>query len=591
MNFADFRFRPRLLDTLQGYDRNRLFQDVNAGVTVGIVALPLAMAFAIASGVRPEAGIFTAIIAGFLISALGGSRVQIGGPAGAFIVVIYGIIEDYGLGGLLVSTILAGTLLFAMGVFRLGFLIRYIPVPVVIGFTNGIALLIALSQISDFFGLKIAHMPSDFFAQLQVLAGHAHTVHLPTLLLAASSLVIMALWPKAFRSSDEPPARTPLGSALRTLKPVPGPIVVLVASTLAVTVLNLQVDTIGSRFGGIPQGLPGFALPALSWESAKHLLAPTLTIAMLGAIESLLCARVADNLTGERHDPDQELMAQGVANFVVPFFGGLPATGTIARTVTNIRTGATSPVSGMVHAATLLLIVLVAAPLAANIPLAALAAILMHVAFNMGEWHEFVRMNHLSLNYRILMVATCVLTVVVGITVAVEVGLVLACIFFIYRISALTRIDPVPDSEMPVPPAPGVAVYAVFGSLFFGAVGKLERLADPRVLSHRVLILELHRLINLDTTGLDALENLHRTLEKRGCKLILCGANAQPLSLMRRTGFIDRLGEDNYLPLPGPAVTRANRLAGIDEEAMEETRAAALKFAAMPPGKAAERLE
>lgn len=567
MNFADFRFHPRLLDSTQGYDRNRLFQDVNAGVTVGVVALPLAMAFAIASGVRPEAGIFTAIIAGFLISALGGSRVQIGGPAGAFIIVIYGIIEAYGLGGLLVSTVLAGILLFAMGVFRLGFLIRYIPVPVVIGFTNGIAILIALSQISDFFGLNIERMPSDFFAQIRVLIEHADTVHLPTLVIALLSLLLMVIWPKAFRGEASRMQRAfPRLTAL--IRPVPGPILVLVLSALTVTLFGLQVDTIGSRFGGIPQGLPDFALPAVSWEAAKHLLAPTLTIAMLGAIESLLCARVADNLTGERHDPDQELMAQGVANFVVPFFGGIPATGTIARTVTNIRTGATSPVSGIVHAATLLVIVLVAAPLAANIPLAALAAILMHVAFNMGEWHEFVRMTHLSVNYRILMVATTVLTVVVGITVAVEVGLVLACVFFIYRISTLTRIDPVPENTLPVAPAPGVAVYSVFGSLFFGAVGKLERLSEPGVLPDKALVLELHQLINLDTTGLDALENVHRALEKRGSRLVLCRANEQPLSLMQRSGFLERIGERNYTSTLAQAVLRANRPNEVEQAAI-----------------------
>lgn len=564
MNRFDFRFRPRLLDSMQGYDRKRLFQDVNAGVTVGVVALPLGMAFAIASGVRPEAGIFTAIIAGFLISALGGSKVQIGGPAGAFIIVIYGIIETYGLGGLLVSTVLAGILLFAMGVFRLGFLIRYIPVPVVIGFTNGIAVLIALSQISDFFGLDIARMPSDFFAQLQVLAQQAHTLHLPTFIIAALSLALMVFWPKAFRSEPGLLQRLfPSFTAL--LKPLPGPILVLILSTATVTLFNLPVDTIGSRFGGIPQGLPDFAFPQVSWESAKHLLAPTLTIAMLGAIESLLCARVADNLTGERHDPDQELMAQGTANFIVPFFGGIPATGTIARTVTNIRTGATSPIAGIVHALTLLVIVLVAAPLATNIPLAALAAILMHVAFNMGEWHEFVRMTHLSVNYRILMVATTVLTVVVGITVAVEVGLVLACVFFIYRISTLTRIEPIADDALPVAPAPGVAVHSVFGSLFFGAVGKLERLTEPSVIPQKALVLELHQLINLDTTGLDALENVQRTLEKRGSKLILCCANEQPQSLMRRSGFLARLGEANCVTTLAQAVARANHFAGIDE--------------------------
>lgn len=573
MKRFEFRFRPRLVDSLQDYDRSRFFKDVNAGITVGVVALPLAMAFAIASGVRPEAGIFTAIIAGFLISSLGGSRVQIGGPAGAFIIVIYGIVEAYGLGGLLVSTILAGLLLFAMGLFRLGFLIRYIPVPVVIGFTNGIALLIALSQISDFFGFDIERMPSDFFAQIYVLAQHAHTTHLPTVILAILSLAIMIFWPKGFRDDQSGLIQRKLPTLARYLRPIPGPIIVLVVATLAVVLFKLPVDTIGSRFGGIPQGMPSFALPNLTWDAAKHLLAPTLTIAMLGAIESLLCARVADNMTGERHDPNQELMAQGAANFIVPFFGGIPATGTIARTVTNIRSGATSPIAGIVHATTLLIIVLIAAPLATNVPLAALAAILMFVAYNMGEWREFSRMRELSMNYRILLVATCLLTVIVGITVAVEVGLLLACVFFIYRISMLTRIEPVPDADLPLSPADGVAVYSVFGSLFFGAVGKLERLIESDLAPDKVLILELHQLINLDTTGLDALDSLNRALRKRGTTLVMCAANAQPLSLMKRTQFIERLGEDNYVATLGQAITRANRIAGLDDlpELLDQT--------------------
>jgi sulfate permease, SulP family len=557
MKLPAFHFRPYLIDALKGYNRRRLFQDVNAGVTVGVIALPLGMAFAIASGARPEAGIFTAIIAGFLISSLGGSRVQIGGPAGAFIVVIYGIIETYGLGGLLVSTIFAGILLFLMGMLKLGFLVRYIPVPVVIGFTNGIAILIALSQIKDFFGLDIDRMPSDFFAQVLLLASQAHTAHLPTFVLAGLSLLILVFWPALFRVRSGDVTQRWFPNATRRLKPLPSPIVVLVFSTLAVTLFNLPVETIGSRFGGIPQGLPSFALPQVSWESAKHLLVPTLTLALLGAIESLLSARIADNLTGDRHDPNQELMAQGVANVVTPLFGGLPATGTIARTVTNIRTGATSPISGIVHAFTLLAIVLIAAPLAASIPLAALAAILLHVAFNMGEWHEFVRMSHLSLNYRILMVATAVLTVVAGLTVAVEVGLVLACVFFIYRISNLTRIEPILAASMPIAPASGVAAYSVFGSLFFGAVGKLESLLDPVSGPDKALVLELHQVINLDTTGLDALETVHKTLQKRGCRLVLCGLTAQPLSLVQRSGFLDRLGHENCVETLEQALIRA----------------------------------
>jgi len=562
MNISSLRFRPALVDALKGYDKTRFMHDVAAGLTVGVVALPLAMAFAIASGAKPEAGIFTAIIAGFLISALGGSRVQIGGPAGAFIVIIYGIIEKYGLGGLLISTICAGVLLFAMGVFRVGTWIRYIPVPIVIGFTNGIAVLIALSQLKDFFGLAIDKMPGDFFAQVQVLLANAHTVQPAALAIAVASLVLLFSWPAVFRNNpDGTPRAFRFPRLARLLKPLPSPILVLVLSTAAVTVFGLPVETIGSRFGGVPQGLPSFQLPPISWEVVKQLFAPTLTIALLGAIESLLCARVADNITGQRHDPNQELMAQGVANVVTPFFGGMPATGTIARTVTNIRTGATSPVAGIVHSLALLVIVLVAAPLATNVPLAALAAILLHVAYNMGEWHEFRRLLKFSMNYRILVVSTFLLTVIFDLTVAVEVGLVLACVFFIYRVSSLTRIEQIPAPALPVWPAPGVTAYSLFGSLFFGAVGKMEALTLPGHIPEKAMILKLNQLINLDTTGLDALETVHKTLQKHGCALILCGANHQPLSLMTRTGFLDRLGTDNCVEDLAHAVERANALA------------------------------
>lgn len=561
MNLSDFRFRPALVDSLIGYNRSRFFQDLSAGMTVGVVALPLAMAFAIASGVKPEAGIFTAIIAGFLISALGGSRVQIGGPAGAFIVVIFGIVENYGLANLLISTIFAGMLLFAMGMFRLGTLIRYIPVSIVIGFTNGIAVLIALSQMKDFFGLRIEKMPGDFFAQIHILATHAHTVDVAALGLGLVALAIMFLWPALLRPQAKTLRSPGLARLIRVLKPLPAPIIVLIIGTLAVTVFKLPVETIGTRFGGIPQALPSFALPELSWTLVKQLFAPTMTIALLGAIESLLCARVADNITGDRHDPNQELMAQGVANFVVPFFGGIPATGTIARTVTNIRSGANSPISGIVHALTVLVIVLAAAPLAKNIPLAALAAILLHVAFNMGEWHEFARMLRFSFTYRILVIATFALTVIVDLTVAVQVGLVLACVFFIYRISALTRIEAMPPHALPIPLAPGVGAYSIYGSLFFGAVGKLERLTERGASPSKVLILKMNQLISMDTTGLDALETVHRDLQKRGCTLILCGANDQPLDLMRRTGFIERLGKENCFDDALEAIAHANALA------------------------------
>jgi len=375
-------FRPRLLDALAGYTRQRLITDVGAGITVSVVALPLAMAFAIASGLKPEAGLFTAIIAGFLISALGGSRVQIGGPAGAFIVIVYGILERYGLANLIIATAMSGVLLFGMGLIRLGTLIRFIPVAVVIGFTNGIAVLVMLSQIKDFLGLPIANMPAHFVGMLQALAAAAPYASMPTVLVAMASLSLIVGW-----------QRMGVLLAERGIAPwmrsVPGSIVALVLATVAVEALSLPVATIGGKFGGIPATLPHFQWPEFSWASAQHLVMPTLTLALLGAIESLLCARIADGMIGDRHDPNQELMAQGVANFVTPFFGGMPATGTIARTVTNVKSGATSPIAGMVHALTLLVVVLVAAPLANDVPLATLAAILMFVAWNMGDWKAF----------------------------------------------------------------------------------------------------------------------------------------------------------------------------------------------------------
>ncbi len=526
------RFRPRLVDALKGYDRRTALADIGAGLTVGIVALPLAMAFAIASGLKPEQGLVTAIVAGFLISALGGSNVQIGGPAGAFIVIVYGIVERYGLTNLLISTALAGMLLFALGLFKLGALVRYIPVAIIIGFTNGIAVLIALSQLKDLLGLKIDKMPADFFSQIGALWLHVGSVNLYALAIGVASFGLLWLWPKLF--------------AGRSLARVPAPVIALVLMTLLGWYLSLPVETIGSRFGGIPRTLPDLALPPFSWESAKQLLIPTLTIALLGAIESLLCARIADNVSDDlpRHDPNQELMAQGVANMVSPLFGGMPATRTIARTVTNARAGARTPVAGIVHVATLLATVLLAAPLAVHVPLAALAGILLFVAWNMGEWHEFKRLRQFSLPYRTILLGTFFLTVVFDLTVAVEVGLILACVFFIYRMSTLFKVQPFSAASLPE----GVVGFELFGSLFFGAVAKIEALPAQVPAGTRCVVLEMHRLISLDTSGLDALDHLHKDLKKAGIALVLANVNEQPLSLMRRSGFADVLGEDAIVP-------------------------------------------
>jgi SulP family sulfate permease len=540
-------FRPRLLETFKQYDRSRFMHDLGAGVSVGIVALPLAMAFAIASGVKPEQGIITAIVAGFLISALGGSSVQIGGPAGAFIVIVYGIVQRYGLTNLLIATALAGVLMFVLGLLRLGALVRYVPVAVVIGFTNGIAMLIALSQLRDLFGLMVpGALPADFFGLLGTLAAHAGSVNAYALAIGLATFGGLMLWPRLFAGTLLPSALIE-GRTVRAFARLPGPVVALVTMTALVWWFQWPVETIGTRFGGIPRTLPDLALPAFSWESAKQLLIPTVTIALLGAIESLLCARVADNIASQpRHDPNQELMAQGVANFVVPFFGGIPATGTIARTMTNVRAGATSPVAGMVHAAALLAVVLLAAPLAVNVPLAALAGILLYVAWNMGEWHEFLRLRRFSNQYRTILVGTFVLTVVFDLTVAVQVGLILACLFFIYRMSTLFRVQPFESADGA--PPPGVQVFELFGSLFFGAVGKIEALPAQIVSGTRAVVLEMHRLISMDTSGLDALQQLHRTLQGRGIALVLANVNEQPLSLIRRSGFEEVLGPEQIVP-------------------------------------------
>ncbi|MEN9417574.1 MAG: hypothetical protein RI988_1194 [Pseudomonadota bacterium] len=545
-------FRPRLADALRGYDRGRLLADIGAGLTVGVVALPLAMAFAIASGVKPEAGIATAIVAGLLISALGGSHVQIGGPAGAFIVIVYGIVERYGLANLLISTVLAGLLLFAMGLLRLGALVRYVPVSIVIGFTNGIAVLIALSQVKDLLGLSVQKMPADFLTQIGVLAHAMPTWNPVALGLGLACLAIVVLWPKSYRMDVAPAGWT--AWLARLAAHVPGTVIALVAATLATVLLALPVETIGSRFGGIPQALPAFALPEFSWATAKQLVIPTLTIALLGAIESLLCARVADNLAPQhpRHDPNQELMAQGVANVAAPLFGGIPATGTIARTVTNIRAGATSPVAGIVHALTLLVVVLAAAPLAEHVPLSALAGILLFVAWNMGEWREFTRARQFNLTYRTILFGTFVMTVVFDLTVAVEVGLVLACVFFIWRMGTLFRVTPVEPAA--AAPEPGTQAFELYGALFFGAVGQVEDLPARMAPDTRKVVLDMHRLVAMDTSGLEALRQLHQALQRRGVELALAAVNEQPLSLIRRSGFADELGSGRILPDWAPGV-------------------------------------
>ena len=546
-------FHPKLLDAMQGYTRQRFQRDVAAGLTVGVVALPLAMAFAIASGLKPEAGLFTAIVAGFLISVLGGSRVQIGGPAGAFIVIVYGIVQHYGLSNLMIATAMSGVLLFVMGALKLGTLIRFIPIAVVIGFTNGIAVLIGLSQLKDFLGLQIESVPADFFGALYAIGTHLGSINLQAFGLAVASLLIIIVW-QFFM-----PKLSPSVQFSGKLTSVPGSIVALILATVAVSLLDLHVDTIGSRFGGIPASLPSLRWPSFSWDTAKYLLVPTTTLALLGAIESLLCARVADNMVGDHHDPNQELMAQGVANFVSPFLGGMPATGTIARTVTNIKSGGSTPIAGIVHALTLLLVILVAAPLAKNVPLACLAAILMFVAWNMGEWREFVHLRQFRVPYRVTLLLVFFLTVIVDLTVAVEVGLFAACLTFIYRISSLSRSEAVSAADQPALAGyeQSVRVFRLYGALFFGAVKLIEDLEDTA--PQTTLVLDLKNVIYVDSSGADALLSLVRACQKKQIRLLVCGLAHQPMDIARRCGLIAQLSADQLLADLAEGISQATR--------------------------------
>ena len=534
-----FFFRPKLVDSLKGYTREQLGADIAAGLTVGVVALPLAMAFAIASGLKPEAGLFTAIIAGFIISALGGSKVQIGGPAGAFIVIVYGILERYGLANLILATAASGVLLFVMGLLKLGTLIRFIPVAVVIGFTNGIAVLIMLSQAKDFLGLKVNNMPADFLGILRTLNEALPTLQVPAFALACGSLALIVLWQRVFSTQQ---GKAPAKGLRRMLQVVPGSIVALITATLIALGLNLPVETIGSKFGGIPSELPSFVWPEFSWGNLQHLTLPIMTLTLLGAIESLLCARIADGLIGDRHNPNQELMAQGVANFVTPFFGGMPATGTIARTVTNVKSGGRSPVAGMVHALVLLLVVWMAAPLANHVPLATLAAILMFVAWNMGEWHAFTDLKQFRAPYRITLLAVFLLTVMVDLTVAVQFGLFAACITFIYRISSLSRVEELKDidSSLLLNQRGQVRAYRFYGALFFGAVKMVEAIEDE--LPQKAVVLDLKNLIYIDSSGADALVALAQVCQKKHVRLIICGLNHQPMDIAKRTGLLNLVG-------------------------------------------------
>ena len=544
--FLNDNWLPKSVLCLRSYDRHKFMADLVAGVTVGLVALPLAMAFSIASGLTPQAGIYCAIVTGFLISALGGSKTQIGGPTGAFVVVVAGIIAVHGVDGLFLCTMMAGLLLIIMGVTGLGTAVKFIPRPVVIGFTNGIAVLIASTQVKDFFGLHLDRVPSVFSQRIVALAAGFHTLSYTAAALAAFTLLMLIV--------------------CRSISPrIPGPIVALVLATAAVYFFKLPVETIGTKFGGIPSGLPHLAIPRFRADLIHGLLGPAFTVAMLGAIESLMSAVVSDRMSNDRHNPNVELVAQGVANVFSPMFGGLPATGAIARTATNIRSGAQSPVAGMVHALTLLCILLFAAPLVSYVPMAALAGILMIVSYNMGEWREIPQLLKLTKTDISVWLVTFALTVFADLTVAVEAGMILAALLFISRVSSTTTVlqvteDYVEDGRVHILQDKDIPYYAtifrIHGPFLFGATDKISAVTEDLHTLPPVVILRLRNMTALDATGLFAIEEAATQLHASGRTLILCGAREQPAQLINRAEFAEVIGE-KYLrkragsPAPG----------------------------------------
>ncbi|HXI84236.1 MAG TPA: SulP family inorganic anion transporter [Verrucomicrobiae bacterium] len=542
-------FRPKLFDALHGYNRATFLSDLAAGVTVGVVALPLAIGFAIASGVEPSRGLWTAIIAGFVISALGGSLVQVGGPTGAFVPILFAIVARYGYDGLVVATIMAGVMLVAMGALKLGNLIKFIPYPVTSGFTSGIAVIVFVGQLKEFLGLTVK-MPAHTPEQVSAIAQNLAQTQWPAVGLGVLALAILMLWPKAWRR-------------------VPASIVAVVVTTVLVAVFQIDVPTIGSKFGGIPRGLPNISFPKLNFLEVQELMIPALTITMLGAIESLLSAIVADGMIESRHDSNQELMGQGVANVLCPFFGGISATGAIARTATNIRSGAKTPVAGMIHSITLLLIVLIAAPLAKSIPLTALSAVLLVVAYRMGEWENFPELWRGPKSDFMVLVVTFGLTVVFDLTIAVGVGLTMAGALFVKRMEEITQIRLVTaDSELDVGGGSirdkeipkGVLVYRIEGPFFFGAAEKLEAALERYSTVPRVVIFRMRTVPAVDATGLHALEVMLDKFHRKRTQLILSGVQPQPMKVLFNAGFIDKIGLDNVCANIDAALARAGRL-------------------------------
>jgi SulP family sulfate permease len=541
---------PKSVISLRHYSGRQFLSDSVAGVTVGLVALPLAMAFAIASGVTPQSGLYCAIVAGFLISALGGSTRQIGGPTGAFVVVVYGIVTKYGLDGLYMCTLMAGVLLVLLGATGLGTAVKFIPRPVVVGFTNGIAITIASTQIKDFFGIKVDKVPGDFLGRITVLIRNFRSLSLGETALGALALVLILVF-------------------MRYVKRVPGYIVALFVGTALVMIFKLPVQTIGTRFGGIPAGLPALKIPQFRLDFVRPLISPAITVAMLGAIESLMSAVVSDRMSGDKHNPNVELMGQGVANIISPLFGGLPATGAIARTATNIRSGAKTPVAGMIHALTLLAIIIFAAPLARFVPLSVLAATLLVVSYNMGEWREIPELLKLSSLEIGTWLVTFMLTVFADLTVAVEAGMILAGLVFIRKVTTTTTVSQVTEEYLrdgyahilqhkEIPSY--VAIFRIHGPFLFGATDKIGEIISRIPELPPIVVLRLRNMTAIDATGLQALEDLADAVRNSGRGLILCGAREQPVRLMRRAEFEQHVGAENICASIQEALERAKIL-------------------------------
>jgi SulP family sulfate permease len=549
MNTAQLeeRWFPKSVLCLRDYNVNKFVHDLIAGVTVGLVALPLAMAFSIASGLSPQAGIYCAIVTGFLISALGGSKTQIGGPTGAFVVVVAGIVAAHGVDGLFMCTVMAGVLLVAMGITGMGSAIKFIPRPIVIGFTNGIAILIASTQVKDFFGLQMEKVPGVFWLRIEAFARHFKTLNYEAMLLAVVTVAILIV-------------------CRAVSNKIPGPIVALVIGTLAVFIFKLPVETIGSRFGGIPSGLPHLQIPKFRADLIHGLLGPAVTVAMLGAIESLMSAVVSDRMSNDHHNPNVELMAQGVANIASPMFGGLPATGAIARTATNIRSGAQSPVAGMIHALTLLCVLMFASRIVSYVPMAVLAGILMIVSYNMGEWREIPQLFKLTKTDISVWLVTFALTVFADLTVAVEAGMILAALLFISRVAATTTVsqvtdDYIEDGRVHILQDKDIPYYAtifrIHGPFLFGATDKISVVTENMHKLPPVVILRLRNMTALDATGLYAIEEVARALQATGRTLILCGAREQPAKLLHEAEFEEVIGKNNICENVQAAVERA----------------------------------